>query len=1434
MNWVNFHMYNDAPTKAFEILCNQLFENWCKEQYKSELVSFHVVNGAGGDGGVESYAVLSDGNIIGLQAKWFPDSITTNQIGQIKNSINTALKIRPQIIRYIICVPRDLASLTGKGNNTEDKRWEDMKSGMLKDYPDLIIDLWDETRLTHELQKDCSAGIFKFWFERAEISEESVQFSFEKSKNSWLSTKYVPELNTFGTIHDFVRTHLGDVEQHGKWNELFSNLNEICNDFFDTSDELIDVCGEIEPQLVTLLNETKSKIQIMQYEAQKIQSWLEAESVYGIVFDEYAFWVDSSAIAEQLKNSKEAHSHYFLFSSVTEVLRLLDQIRLQPILDQIKRATNRKSIIFLGEPGTGKTHGIAAEAERLLKEGYHVPILIRARDISESETWRNILISNLGLSDSWSEEEIWQGLSSLANRKRIHVLDDCINVSVLPKILIIVDGIDESSLHEQWIERIQKTSAIIQKYPLIRFCFLSRPYVFKGKNTGGKIVNIDANGDVPTYKLFDKYVKAYNIDVCGAGWVKYALTTPLALKLFCELNRGKKINYYSGADVSIAALIKEKIRMIEDEYCKQDSNATVADQNIFRAILALSAWFSYKPRIERNIITGAIAQELSIDIVRAQRLTSYLENYGILRLYCEHGSGLISPDVYFYYPGIQGYFDYASALMLLDKYKSPQNIDFNKYRELPRNAFYILAIISIQKFAYLIAGNKSIDSAIDDRFKEELRFFALRHTNPSDAGQYKPHLLRLMANGAEILKTITNEIVLPLVRGPQHPLGVPLLNEFLIGFEHSAQRDVLWSVPSHLKESEGEVWYSSSEVALSRAAYSLTDVDKADGLPTVYAWALSTVDNVRRQAYRTELMKWAHQSPDEFYKLFLKFSSVNDPQIRSDVFSILMSLLFEDENIELLHAAAKWIMNNILAPNRIESNRDIAIRYYSTSIVRKAVSRNVVGLGMALNYLPPFTPTTNDIALSKDALVGTYMGGYGGISYDLGRYVLIDHIVCAFPNYNGKAEKQYKKLIDNIAENRPEFTGISSNQLILSAAYAFILSCGWNEEFRYHEIDGKNIRGVDRAIAESYWPKTHGSQSPVMTICEKYVWQARNYISGFLADRLMYVDDDGAFYADDYSLLDNFLIPALEIEPINPGNIIDLYPWHIPEQDAVIIPSKSNSADDVKRAVQASPNVVWEKWVQLNNAERQYPMDEDKLIALCGFSCFESPLGMKTNLYISSILVAENDFDSFIKAITQNPNVSYEVANPTDWKGVACTHCYITPKEVCWMPWKKRYDSPLIKEFPKMKIHSAVDECTYKSLEYGEVSCNLPSTPIREMLEITNTDGYKFYSKDKHVKAAYVSAGENWRTQQNQLLVSQSLLNKVQEDDMVLVWIMREQRRESGKAREKFGDFYAEKDNSYVGSFSDDKFVVYQIPLKEDRKVDAEDIYKKILDSCEY
>ena len=80
MNWTTMQTYGLSQEKSFEMIGNQIFENWCKEEYCSEIVSFNVVNGSGGDGGVESYAVLKNGDIVAFQAKFFLSSIDSSKI----------------------------------------------------------------------------------------------------------------------------------------------------------------------------------------------------------------------------------------------------------------------------------------------------------------------------------------------------------------------------------------------------------------------------------------------------------------------------------------------------------------------------------------------------------------------------------------------------------------------------------------------------------------------------------------------------------------------------------------------------------------------------------------------------------------------------------------------------------------------------------------------------------------------------------------------------------------------------------------------------------------------------------------------------------------------------------------------------------------------------------------------------------------------------------------------------------------------------------------------------------------------------------------------------------------------------------------------------------------------------------------------------------
>lgn len=108
MNWNNMKIIGSI-NKSFEALVNQIALSFLKRE-KKNFKRFVYVNGAGGDGGVESYAVLSDGKEIGIQSKYFDGVIGNTQIKQIVKSVKTAIEQHPNLVEYHIFVSRDLGN----------------------------------------------------------------------------------------------------------------------------------------------------------------------------------------------------------------------------------------------------------------------------------------------------------------------------------------------------------------------------------------------------------------------------------------------------------------------------------------------------------------------------------------------------------------------------------------------------------------------------------------------------------------------------------------------------------------------------------------------------------------------------------------------------------------------------------------------------------------------------------------------------------------------------------------------------------------------------------------------------------------------------------------------------------------------------------------------------------------------------------------------------------------------------------------------------------------------------------------------------------------------------------------------------------------------------------------------------------------------------
>lgn len=1423
MNWTTFNTHKMSPDKAFETLCNQLFENWCKSEYSGLISSFAVVNGSGGDGGVESYLTLNDGSIIGLQAKWFPDSIGSSEIGQIRNSIKTAMRIRSNIIRYIVCVPRDLASQTARtieSGNSEDNRWTALVKEINTEFPSLIIELWNETKITEELQKaDCS-GIYRFWFENSEISLETVKYAFERAKCTWLSNKYTPDLNAYGKIDKMLSSFLGDETKRESLLSSFRMICKHCEEYKNASTEFLSICKDKDAELKTTLISTGEKLQSLSNKCEDICLWLSQETPFLNLDDEAYYDIYYESLIEQIQHDQSAFHHHFHSSEVTKALRKLSKYEIYELLEEIKAGCENRSMLFLGNPGTGKTHGIAAFADKLFDKALHIPLVIRARDIPQSFTWKDIVTNYLGLSSVWSEEQLLQALCSLANRNRFNETYLTSKIKIIPKILIVVDGIDESIPYSRWEERIREAKLISTKYQQIKFCFTTRPTAIPNPHREYvKHYRLSNSGDVLTKDLFDDYMHAYNINAQNRGWLKSALITPLSLKLFCEINKNQSVSFSDRAEISMTALWRQQINRIETEFCERYSIDS-KNQYVLRAIVLLSDLFLETSVLYRDIIISDIGSKLTLSQDRAEQLLSCLENYGVLSCSCERGDGL-SPDKYRYFHGIQGYFDYATSSLLLERFGDPKDIDFSKCKGVSSNVLNGLAVISMQKYDYLLTRNSTIKEVLYSDEFEELQFFALFHTNHGNALQFVERSREIMNETADGLITIANKVVLPLAKDIGHPLGVKLLDDFLSQFEKPAQRDILWSIPGYLKDSYGKRWNQPDSFALEEEEYNLDAEDTFEGLPTIYAWALSSVNNSFRKLYRDRLMVWARSAPQEFYKLFLKFSNVNDPQIRADLFSILMCLVHDIKDSDLLDKATRWIMESVLHPTKIDQNRDIAIRYYSIAIVKKAIYEKLVTEDECKDYLPPYQVKTNDISLNKDALAGTRMSGYKAIDYDLSRYVLVDHFLSDFSSYTNKKSKgQILKLIARIAKDQPEYSGISEEQFFISMAYAYILEMGWNEEEFYNfekDASGEEIiGGADIAILRTYHAATHGGKSSVMSVCEKYVWQARNSISGFLCDRLLY--GDSCIHITDYGLLDDFVIPSHDLAQIDPDNIPEDRPWHVPEEKSAVLEGDNQSREDVVNSVVSAPILDWEKWISVDNQSNKYRVNSEKLLALYMFSCFYGSAGVETDIFINSIIVDLEQVDDFVEKLCEKAKENETVANPTDWNGSIDSSCYITPKEICCFPWKTRYDPYIAEEFPTIAITAAVDSCCYNTIDFGDVYYEIPSAMVRDYLGIKDTDGYAYVDSQGEVIAEYAIAGEKWRTYQSCLLINKTLLlEQLEKNNKTLVWIMKERRSNSGMTTEKYGRFGVDRMKSFVGYYSNGVFTVKEISSNLER-----------------
>ena len=1096
--------------------------------------------------------------------------------------------------------------------------------------------------------------------------------------------------------------------------------------------------------------------------------------------------------------------HFSYYNHFHEVESILDNI--EDDFEQFKRcmiSDSHNKIIFLGNQGTGKTAGIVSEIDLMLQDKSFLPVLVQAKDYRKGDSWLSILTRTIGLSTTWSELELFQALENAALLRNRYLNESC-DIVVQPKCLICVDGIDEASSWSFWKERIEETQVYEGIFPNVKFVFLSRPYVFPryyDLDYRECFYTLPSSGDVSVNELFDDYIAFYKIDLCGNYWIKEILSTPMALKLFCDLYGNSSVGNLDKNSLVITKLFQKKINSVEESYRKQEKETN--QQSMIKTILVnIATLLTNKNELTFEDIFNESREPIKSHL---EDLLFFIEKEGFIYSHqiCEDE---FSEPVIVYSWGMQPEFDYLIGRKLYDAIRNGKNIQI----EYTNGIYQMLSLIVIEEDGKLISEYSNIK--LEESVLFDLICYTLANTSVEIASKYRDYVKKLMHYSEAEFREIVNRVIIPVSEINNHPLGGKLLDEFLRGFDKPAQRDIWWSIPTYLRNNYNASWRTFSELDLSMIA--LSDKDNYMGKPLILVWRLSSVDNDVRRDCRLKLTEWGINNPYEYLDLLLYCADINDEQIVEDIFAIAYGIaLGKFVQKEYLEKLSSWIVENVYSEEGLFKYENSAIRYYCKGIVKIAISKGLCDAECEKRISEKYIRKSSFMPAYKDSFDSKRLSGYGPIYYDLARYVLCDHLDRFFC-INYKTREYLREAEEFIEKYKKKYDVdmLEPEGLIISIAFQYLLNQGWDEKI-FWECEDKNNLGIDICIRNTYMRSTHGAKSKVMTVAEKYVWCVKHRMEAVFASQLQYnYYGQGVRYISDYYEIDDFTNTYQDYVNSRYTKIEDKW---IHTDQMVKTPYKEFSAENIEKWMKKKDTPDFTVWL----GEKT-----DARILYAYTNIVNEVLGIEEAIWISSGIVKNNDFEKLIAEVNVYSEERSELLNVAEFHSYVETCGFYTPQEVCAVQSVKEANESINigNEKNVIQVYKLVATCLSEHIENIEKTFYLPSRIARILTGITYGDGYEYINDNNEVVCKYsdVSKGEN--NQQECLQINSHILeSSLKENDYRMFWVFRVYRSPSSKAYELYGnDITHDTDRSYIVWFDEEKS--RYIELKEIEPVIAE------------
>jgi hypothetical protein len=947
MDWTRFNTHGDSPERAFEALTGCLFERWCQEEYGDQLEQVAFVNGAGGDGGVEAYATLRGGAMIGLQAKWFREPLDANRLDQVRKSFHTAVQVRPQLIRYIVALPRNLGDKKAdkRVRTTERQRWDDFVTDQGKGHPGLGIELWDESRLTQLLTAPRNEGLTRYWFDRTVINFENLRLAFERQKSGWLSRRYFPDLHQTGEIEEDAAVRLEGPAAVPEWQSEVQILLGLLGHARGEVERLL-TRPDLRPRedMEDRLQAALASLDAALIQTEALQHAIQPGNAFPLPLCEYES-VPLTAAWELLEELKSQKPKGIGLSPTEEVERSLDRLwthwyKRQAVPSNLDRFGLHP--MYVAEAGAGKTHALARLVEAQLQKGAPA-LLMRARDLKPREGWEPILRKAVD-EPAWTLPQILDALEASAAQADVRRATQMqpAEVQARTRVLIAVDGLDETPRSKDWADRLGELNPLIRRFPRILFAFSLRPSLAARLPDTDSIDCVWLQGsdpDVP--EVFAAYCRANGIEAPPA--LRWALRTPLAVRLFAELYKGQNLARLSLDEVSLVRLMYKKLDYVEQAVREQDpdgwSEALFPVRHSLRA-LARECLRQGRPLVTEEALQAAasclrLAGMFSQD--KLLRILVQCRDRGLLLVRSESFDGFPG-DEWTWEPAYQVLMDYLLAeeacQLALEDLEAPNMPDYLQQRFEAQ----VMTVSLLEAKGHRFFESRLWENSLPPDQRENLQLSTIPMLPRERALEYRDFIAKIFTRSMPSCRQVLDAVVVPGLRVPGWPFGAHFVHEMLLPFR-VADRDLFWSGPHYLPHNHGGVWEGFGISVLE--GLEIAEDDPWDAAPLLLAWATTTVDNTNRRRIRMELAQWGRQHPESLLRLLATAIETNDPQMKEDLLSAAYGAACLTRPDKAWKPLCEWMIDRFFVPGAPLRTNNVVVRHTARGLVERALACGV-------------------------------------------------------------------------------------------------------------------------------------------------------------------------------------------------------------------------------------------------------------------------------------------------------------------------------------------------------------------------------------------------------------------------------------------------------------------------------------------------------------